>query len=81
MSGNRRKPFRQAHPADQGGYWLALLVIAAMVMASFILLQQMMAATAQRYLLNIVGTQKCYRSVSSSCRCNGSLRATGSRPW
>ncbi|PTE12448.1 putative bifunctional diguanylate cyclase/phosphodiesterase [Mesorhizobium helmanticense] len=43
----------------KAGYWLALLIIATMVMASFILLQQMMAA--QRHndsLLDIVGTQK-----------------------
>ncbi|RWN68629.1 MAG: GGDEF and EAL domain-containing protein [Mesorhizobium sp.] len=43
----------------KAGYWLALLIIAAMVMASFILLQQMMAA--QRHndtLLDIVGMQK-----------------------
>lgn len=43
----------------KAGYWLALMIIAAMVMASFILLQPMMAA--QRHddtLLDIVGTQK-----------------------
>ncbi|WFP61303.1 EAL domain-containing protein [Mesorhizobium sp. WSM4904] len=41
------------------GYWLALTIIAAMVMASFILLQQLMAQ--QRHndaLLDIVSTQK-----------------------
>ncbi|CDX24879.1 Diguanylate cyclase/phosphodiesterase [Mesorhizobium sp. ORS 3324] len=43
----------------KSGYWLALLIIAAMVMASFILLQQLMAQ--QRHndsLLDIVSTQK-----------------------
>jgi diguanylate cyclase (GGDEF)-like protein len=41
------------------GYWLALMIIAAMVMASFILLQQMMAAQQHNHtLLDIVSTQK-----------------------
>lgn len=41
------------------GYWLALLIIATMVMASFILLQQMMAAQQHNHtLLDIVSTQK-----------------------
>jgi diguanylate cyclase (GGDEF)-like protein len=41
------------------GYWLALFIIAAMVMASFILLQQMMAAQQHNHtLLDIVSTQK-----------------------
>lgn len=43
----------------KSAYWIALLIIAAMAMASFILLQQMMAA--QRHdgaLLNMVSTQK-----------------------
>jgi diguanylate cyclase len=43
----------------KAGYWLALMIIAAMVMASFILLQQMMAAQQHdNTLLDIVGTQK-----------------------
>ncbi|WP_421913584.1 putative bifunctional diguanylate cyclase/phosphodiesterase [Mesorhizobium sp.] len=43
----------------KAGYWLALMIIAAMVMASFILLQQMMAAKQHDdTLLDIVGTQK-----------------------
>ncbi|WP_192182728.1 putative bifunctional diguanylate cyclase/phosphodiesterase [Mesorhizobium amorphae] len=43
----------------KSGYWLALLIIATMVMASFILLQQMMAAQQLNdALLNIVSTQK-----------------------
>src|SRR5580765_927354 len=41
------------------GYWLALFIIAAMVMASFILLQQMMAAQQHNHtLLDIVSTEK-----------------------
>lgn len=41
------------------GYWLALLIIAAMVIASFILLQQVMAAQQHNHtLLDIVSTQK-----------------------
>ncbi|MEW6631219.1 MAG: EAL domain-containing protein [Pseudomonadota bacterium] len=41
------------------GYWLALTIIAAMVMASFILLQQMMAQQQHNdALLDIVSTQK-----------------------
>ncbi|TIN65560.1 MAG: EAL domain-containing protein, partial [Mesorhizobium sp.] len=40
-------------------YWLALLIIAAMVIASFILLQQMMATQQHNHtLLDIVSTQK-----------------------
>ncbi|RVC46834.1 EAL domain-containing protein [Mesorhizobium sp. M4A.F.Ca.ET.090.04.2.1] len=43
----------------KSGYWLALLIIAAMVMGSFVLLQQMMAAQQNNdTLLNIVSTQK-----------------------
>ncbi|TIM04838.1 EAL domain-containing protein [Mesorhizobium sp.] len=43
----------------KAGYWLALLIIAAMVMASFILLQQMMAGHRHDdMLLDIVGMQK-----------------------
>ncbi|BCG95205.1 putative bifunctional diguanylate cyclase/phosphodiesterase [Mesorhizobium sp. 131-2-1] len=43
----------------KSGYWLALLIIAAMVMGSFVLLQQMMAAQQNNdSLLNIVSTQK-----------------------
>ena len=43
----------------KSGYWLALTIIAAMVMASFILLQQMMAAQQHNdALLDIVSTQK-----------------------
>ncbi|TIO20499.1 MAG: EAL domain-containing protein [Mesorhizobium sp.] len=43
----------------KSGYWLALLIIAAMVMASFILLQQLMAQQKHNdALLNIVSTQK-----------------------
>jgi len=43
----------------KSGYWLALLIIAAMVMASFVLLQQMMAAQQHNEnLQNIVSTQK-----------------------
>ncbi|MDX8469177.1 EAL domain-containing protein [Mesorhizobium sp. VK23B] len=41
------------------GYWLALTIIAAMVMASFILLQQLMAQQQHNdALLDIVSTQK-----------------------
>lgn len=43
----------------KAGYWLALLIIAAMVIASFILLQQMMATQQYNHtLLDIVSTQK-----------------------
>ncbi|UVK44799.1 EAL domain-containing protein [Mesorhizobium sp. AR07] len=43
----------------KAGYWLALLIIAAMVVASFILLQQTMATQQHNHtLLDIVGTQK-----------------------
>ncbi|MER9891821.1 hypothetical protein NKJ40_06905 [Mesorhizobium sp. M0119] len=43
----------------KSGYWLALLIIAAMVMASFILLQQVMATQRHNQaLLDIVSTQK-----------------------
>ena len=43
----------------KAGYWLALLIIAAMVMASFVLLQQTMAAQQHNdTLLDIVSTQK-----------------------
>ena len=42
-----------------GAYWIALLIIAAMAMASFILLQQMMAAQQHdQALLALTGTQK-----------------------
>lgn len=41
------------------GYWLALTIIAAMVVASFILLQQLMAQQQHNHaLLDIVSTQK-----------------------
>ncbi|TPI13966.1 EAL domain-containing protein [Mesorhizobium sp. B4-1-3] len=41
------------------GYWLALTIIAAMVIASFILLQQLMAQQQHNHaLLDIVSTQK-----------------------
>ncbi|TIS48410.1 EAL domain-containing protein [Mesorhizobium sp.] len=41
------------------GYWLALMIIAAMVMASFVLLQQLMAQQQHNdALLDIVSTQK-----------------------
>ncbi|UCI24413.1 putative bifunctional diguanylate cyclase/phosphodiesterase [Mesorhizobium sp. B2-8-5] len=41
------------------GYWLALAIIAAMVVASFILLQQLMAQQQHNHaLLDIVSTQK-----------------------
>ncbi|TIU43942.1 MAG: hypothetical protein E5W30_20590, partial [Mesorhizobium sp.] len=41
------------------GYWLALTIIAAMVVASFILLQQLMAQQQHNdALLDIVSTQK-----------------------
>ncbi|RWM26398.1 EAL domain-containing protein [Mesorhizobium sp.] len=43
----------------KSGYWLALTIIAAMVMASFILLQQLMAQQQHNdALLDIVSTQK-----------------------
>lgn len=43
----------------KAGYWLALLIIAAMVAASFVLLQQTMATQQHNHtLLDIVGTQK-----------------------
>ncbi|MER8832467.1 EAL domain-containing protein [Mesorhizobium sp. M0909] len=43
----------------KSGYWLALLIIAAMVVASFILLQQVMATQRHNQaLLDIVSTQK-----------------------
>ncbi|RUW27497.1 MULTISPECIES: EAL domain-containing protein [unclassified Mesorhizobium] len=43
----------------KSGYWLALMIIAAMVMASFILLQQLMAQQQHNdALLDIVSTQK-----------------------
>ncbi|TIT48521.1 MAG: GGDEF-domain containing protein, partial [Mesorhizobium sp.] len=43
----------------KAGYWLALLIIAAMVAASFVLLQQTMATQQHNNtLLDIVGTQK-----------------------
>jgi diguanylate cyclase (GGDEF)-like protein len=43
----------------KGAYWIALLIIAAMAMASFILLQQMMAAQQHdQALLALTGTQK-----------------------
>ncbi|TIM96416.1 MAG: EAL domain-containing protein [Mesorhizobium sp.] len=43
----------------KAGYWLALLIIAAMVIASFILLQQTMATQQHNHtLLDIVSTQK-----------------------
>ncbi|MCA0045562.1 EAL domain-containing protein [Mesorhizobium sp. B283B1A] len=43
----------------KAGYWLALLIIAAMVAASFVLLQQTMATHQHNHtLLDIVGTQK-----------------------
>ncbi|WP_404927053.1 hypothetical protein [Mesorhizobium sp. ORM16] len=43
----------------KAGYWLALLIIAAMVVASFILLQQVMATQRHNHtLLDIVSTQK-----------------------
>ena len=41
------------------GYWLALTIIAAMVMASFLLLQQLMAQQQHKdALLDVVSTQK-----------------------
>jgi diguanylate cyclase (GGDEF)-like protein len=43
----------------KSAYWIALLIIAAMAMASFILLQQMMAAQQHdQTLLALTGTQK-----------------------
>src|SRR4051794_16181260 len=43
----------------RAGYWLALLIIALMVTASFVLLQQTMANQQHHHeLLDIVGTQK-----------------------
>ncbi|MER9214904.1 EAL domain-containing protein [Mesorhizobium sp. M0663] len=43
----------------KSGYWLALLIIAAMVVASFILLQQVMSTQRHNQaLLDIVSTQK-----------------------
>jgi diguanylate cyclase (GGDEF)-like protein len=43
----------------KGAYWIALLIIAAMAMASYILLQQMMAAQQHdQALLALTGTQK-----------------------
>ncbi|BCG89058.1 GGDEF-domain containing protein [Mesorhizobium sp. 113-3-9] len=43
----------------KAGYWLALLIIATMVAASFFLLQQTMATQQHNHtLLDIVGTQK-----------------------
>src|ERR1700754_136661 len=43
----------------KAGYWLALLIIAAMVMTSFMLLQQMMAIQQRDdALLDMVNTQK-----------------------
>ncbi|MEI9413943.1 hypothetical protein [Mesorhizobium sp. Cs1321R2N1] len=67
----------------KAGYWLALLIIAAMVAASFVLLQQTMATQQHNNtLLDIVGTQKTLsqRIVSLPAQ-RAPPRATSSQRW
>ena len=69
---NRANDFGQADLLIKAGYWLALLIIAAMVMASFILLQQMMAASGT--------TIRCSIWSARKRRCRSALCSSPTRP-
>ena len=67
----------------KSAYWIALLIIAAMAMASFILLQQMMAAQQRdKALLTLASTQKALsQRVVFLANAADRRRASNSRRW